>query len=73
MWRRLFGEKNGGKRLCVQTITYTRKMPLEKWGNAEFILTARVLAGQYPEDVMDALIRLARRKLEEVKCEEVGQ
>ncbi len=72
MLRKLFG-KNGDKGLWVQTVTYTRKMPLEKWGNAEFILTARVRSGQYPEDVMDALIRLARRKLEEVKCEEVGQ
>jgi hypothetical protein len=58
------------KDVKVRSVTYTRKRPIEHGGNAEFILTADVQYGQFPEDVMRSLRNMAKVQLAEIKNEE---
>ena len=51
----------------VKTVTYGRKMPIERHGNAEYILTAEVGAEQTVEDVMASLRKIVDHQLEEVR------
>ena len=56
----------------VRTVTYGRKMPVEKYGgNAEYILTAEVGPGQTVEEVMASLHRLVSRELAEIVNENI--
>lgn len=56
----------------VRTVTYGRKMPVEKYGgNAEYILTAEVGPGQTVEEVMNSLYRMVSRQLAEIVNENV--
>lgn len=54
----------------VRTVTYGRKMPIERHGNAEFILTAEIGAEQTVEDVMSGLRKIVQHQLSEIKNEE---
>lgn len=51
----------------VRTVTYGRKMPIERHGNAEYILTAEVGAEQTVEDVMASLRKIVNCQLEEIR------
>lgn len=51
----------------VRTVTYGRKMPIERHGNAEYILTAEVGAEQAVEDVMASLRKIVSCQLEEIR------
>ena len=51
----------------VRTVTYGRKMPIERHGNAEYILTAEISADQTVEDVMASLRKIVDHQLEEVR------
>ena len=51
----------------VKTVTYGHKMPIERHGNAEYILTAEVGAEQTVEDVMASLRKIVDHQLEEVR------
>lgn len=59
---------NGSVR--VKTVTYGRKVPVERGGNAEYILTADVESEQTIEDVMASLRKIVKNQLELVKNEE---
>lgn len=59
---------NGSVR--VKTVTYGRKVPVERGGNAEYILTADVESEQTVEDVMASLRKIVKNQLELVKNEE---
>lgn len=54
----------------VRSVTFGRKIPLEKWGNAEFILNATVQEGQTVEEVMASLRKIVKAQLDEVRNEE---
>ena len=54
----------------VKTVTYGRKAPVERGGNAEYILTADVESEQTVEDVMASLRKIVKCKLMELKNEE---
>lgn len=54
----------------VKTVTYGRKVPVERGGNAEYILTADVESEQTVEDVMASLRKIVKNQLELVKNEE---
>ena len=69
LWRRLFGTDHG---IVVRTVTCGRKMPVEKGGNAEFILTANVKRCQTPEEVMSGLAKMIRCQLLEIKNQDGG-
>jgi hypothetical protein len=59
---------NGSVR--VKTVTYGRKVPVERGGNAEYILTADVESEQTVEDVMASLRKIVKCQLMELKNEE---
>ena len=59
---------NGSVR--VKTVTYGRKVPVERGGNAEYILTADVESEQTVEDVMASLRKIVKNQLELVKNED---
>jgi hypothetical protein len=59
-----------GSEVKVRTVTFGRKMPVERHGNAEFILTAEVNADQTVEDVMASLRKIVRNQLETIKSED---
>jgi len=50
----------------VRTVTYGRKRAVPGDGQAEFVLTARPRRGQTIEEVMQALVQIERRQLDEV-------
>ena len=54
----------------VRTVTYGRKMPIERHGNAEYILTAEVGAEQTVEDVMASLRKIVNCQLEEIRSQD---
>lgn len=54
----------------VRTVTYGRKMPIERHGNAEYILTAEVGVEQTIEEVMGSLRKIVRQQLDEVVNDE---
>lgn len=56
---------NGSVR--VKTVTYGRKVPVERGGNAEYILTADVEPEQTIEDVMASLRKIVSCQLEEIR------
>lgn len=56
----------------VKTVTYGRKMPLERGGNAEYILTADVESEQTVEDVMASLRKIVKCQLMELRNDEMG-
>lgn len=56
--------------LDVQTVTYGRKLPIEKWGNAEYIVTCRLREGQTVEDVMCSLRNVVKVQLDKLRSEE---
>jgi hypothetical protein len=55
------------RKVVVRTVTYGRKLPIERGGNAEYILTAHVKSYQTPEEVMGGLRKIVRCQLEEVR------
>ncbi len=59
---------NGSVR--VKTVTYGRKVPVERGGNAEYILTADVESEQTVEDVMASLRKIVKCQLMELRNEE---
>lgn len=59
---------NGSVR--VKTVTYGRKVPVERGGNTEYILTADVESEQTVEDVMASLRKIVKCQLMELKNEE---
>jgi len=54
----------------VRSVTYGRKVPLERWGNAEYILTATVEEGQTVEEVMTSLRKIVKCQLDKIRNEE---
>jgi len=54
----------------VRSVTFTRKRPIERGGNAELILTADVRNGQMPEDVIHSLRKIVKTQLDEIQNEE---
>jgi hypothetical protein len=54
----------------VKTVTYGRKVPVERGGNAEYILTADVEPEQTIEDVMASLRKIVKCQLMELRNEE---
>lgn len=54
----------------VKTVTYGRKRPIGRHGNAEYILTAEVKQEQTVEDVMASLRKIVKCQLMELKNEE---
>jgi len=55
----------------VKTVTYGRKRPIGRHGNAEYILTAEVKQEQTVEDVMASLRKLVDCQLSEIENEDV--
>lgn len=58
------------KDVKVRSVTFTRKRPIERGGNAELILTADVGRGQMPEDVIHSLRKIVKTQLDEIQNEE---
>ncbi len=54
----------------VRSVTFTRKRPIERGGNAELILTADVGRGQMPEEVISSLRKIVKAQLDEIQNEE---
>jgi len=59
---------NGSVR--VKTVTYGRKVPVERGGNAEYILTADVESEKTVEDVMASLRKIVKHQIDELLNEE---
>lgn len=59
---------NGSVR--VKTVTYGRKVPVERGGNAEYILTADVESEKTVEDVMASLRKIVKCQMDELLNEE---
>lgn len=58
------------KDVKVRSVTFTRKRPIERGGNAELILTADVGRGQMPEDVIHSLRKIVKTQLDDIQNEE---
>lgn len=54
----------------VKTVTYGRKVPVERGGNAEYILTADVESEKTVEDVMASLRKIVKHQIDELLNEE---
>ena len=55
----------------VRTVTFGRKLPIGRHGNAEYILTAEVRPEQTPEDVMASLRNMVNCQLAEIANEDL--
>ena len=56
--------------MTVRTVTYGRKLPVGRYGNAEYILTAEIEPDQAVDDVMASLRKIVKCQLMELKNEE---